>query len=81
MACTTGCLTKDHATYGECLKSKRVRIPAIPVNEISVQKKADMILDGYAAARKQGIQPASTKPADVAMAVQASDTIGSAFQA
>jgi hypothetical protein len=81
MACTTGCRTKDHATYGECLKAKRVRIPAIPVNEISVQKKADVILDGYAAARKQGIQPASTKAHDVDMAVRASDVMGEAYKA
>lgn len=81
MACTTGCRTQDHASYGECLRSKAVRIPAMPVEALGIQKKADKNLDAYADARKVGIQPASTRPGDVAQAVAVSDKIGEAYKA
>lgn len=81
MACTSGCKTNDHESYGECLRSKGVRIPAIPVETLSVQKRADKTLDAYAKARKVGIQPASTRQADVEHAVRASDKTGTAFKA
>jgi hypothetical protein len=63
------------------MRTKGVRIPEIPVLALSVQKKADKNLDEYAKARKFGIQPHSTRPADVQQAIRASDITGTAFQA
>lgn len=81
MACTSGCKTKDHESYAACLKAKAVRIPEIPVEALSVQKRADRTLDNYAKARKVGIQPNSTRQADVEHAVKVSDKTGTAFKA
>jgi hypothetical protein len=81
MACTSGCRTRDHASYGECLRSKAVRTPAMEVEDLTTQKKADKSLDAYAAARKVGIQPASTRPGDVTNAVRVSDMTGQAYKA
>lgn len=38
-------------------------------------------LDAYASARKQGIQPRSTKMKDIQTAVRASDSLGTAVKA
>lgn len=81
MACSSGCPTQDHASYGECMRTKGVRLPAIGIEGQHVQKQADKTLDAYEAARKQGIQPASTRAHDVAQAVQISNETGKAYQA
>lgn len=78
--CSSGCRTQDHASYGACLKAKGVRVPQIPVEALTTQKAADKTLDAYAAARRYGIQPRSTRASDVQLAVEASDKTGSAFQ-
>lgn len=78
MACTSSCRTQDHASWGECVRSKNLRIAEV---DTSQQKKADRSLDKYAEARKAGIQPESTKPAHVERAVRISEKTGKAYQA
>ena len=79
--CTSGCRTKDHSSYAECLKAKSVRVPQIPVEALTVQKKADKTLDAYENARRYGIQPASTRAADIQEAVALSELTGTAAKA
>ena len=83
MACRSGCPTQDHASWGECARAASLRIAycGIGGGDATAQKKWDRDLDSYKAARKQGIQPRTTKPQDVRAAVEVSDRIGSAFQA
>lgn len=76
--CSSGCTTQDHASYGECMKSKGVRLPAIGIEGQAIQKKADKTLDEYAKARSYGIQPKSTRAADIEAAVRRSEQTGSA---
>jgi hypothetical protein len=45
------------------------------------QKQWDKELDAYKAARKQGIQPASTKMKDIKKAVDISNSVGKAYDA
>lgn len=78
MACSTGCRTKDHRTYGECMRSKTVKVAEY---DVTAQKKADANLDNYARARKYGIQPQSTRKADVDQAIAISEKTGQAYQA
>lgn len=84
MACSANCATQDHATYGECLRAKNLHTAYMQEwkgKDATAQKKADRDLDAYQAARKEGIQPKSTRGADVRAAVQFSDKTGKAFQA
>jgi hypothetical protein len=84
MACSTNCPSKDHATYGECLRAKNLRTAYMQEwkgKDATAQKKADKSLDAYEKARKYGIQPKSTRAADVQRAVQISEKTGTAFQA
>jgi hypothetical protein len=80
MSCTSSCRTQDHESWGACVRAKNLRTSALDVETITVQKKADKSLDAYAKARSYGIQPRSTRPADIATAVRASEQTGTAFQ-
>lgn len=82
--CSSGCPTQDHKTLGECMRSKGVRVAycnSAKGADYTVQKKADRELTAYAEARKEGIQPQSTKMHHVEAAKRASDSTGVAFDA
>lgn len=84
MACSSNCTTGPHATYGECLRAKNLKTAYMQEwkgKDATAQKRADKALDAYANARKYGIQPRSTRPADVQQAVQISEITGQAHKA
>ena len=72
MACTTGCRTKDHASYGECLRSKRLTVfgETISTMDTGRERKWGRELDTYAEARKAGLQPVSTNIRDSRRALE-----------
>lgn len=77
--CRSGCKTQDHANWGECAKAANFSITDPLASAVSKQANAE--LGAYRDARKLGIQPASTKMADIQKAVRLSDKIGKAAQA
>lgn len=84
MTCTTGCLTQDHRSWGECARVKNPRIAYCrsavnPRNDMSAEKRMHKELDLYASARKEGIQPETTKARDVEQAMRISDQTGEAY--
>ena len=82
MACRTGCRTKDHASYHECLRDAGVRTYlASPSKGLdgTTQKAWDRELSMYREARRQGIQPDSTKRAGIEDAIRRSDAAGAAY--
>lgn len=83
--CTSGCPTQDHESWGACMRSKNVVTTGLESTHPSFTRKAEKAwnyeLDAYAAARAQGIQPASTKLADTQAAVEASNILGQAYNA
>ena len=60
LRCSAACLTKDHKTFGECMRSKRLNL-APNLSDTVTQKRWDKELDSYESARRQGIEPAGTK--------------------
>ena len=85
MTCSSGCATKDHASYGECLRAKGATPVALTVHGDGFgrdrQKAWDRELDAYAGAVRQGIQPAGTSMREVQAAVEMSNMTGTAFRA
>lgn len=82
MACRTGCRTKDHASYHECLRDAGTRTYlAAPSRGLdgTTQKQWDRELAMYRDARRQGIQPDGTTRAKVEKAVKLSDQAGAAY--
>lgn len=80
--CSSGCRTKAHRSYAECLKDKgTTTYLAAPSRGLdgSKQKRWDAELSRYRAARKEGIQPEGTTMAKVVEAQRLSDEKGAAF--
>lgn len=84
MACRTGCKTRDHGSYAECLRAGAPRVAysnSASGRDYSTQKAWDRELAAYKDARAQGIQPSSTKRDSVERALRISDATGKPFQA
>ena len=82
--CSTGCPTQDHASYGECMRSKGSRVAycnSATGQDYTAQKRHDNELARYKEARAEGIQPAGTKLTQIENAKRISDATGTAFQA
>jgi len=82
--CSSACKTRDHATFGECMRAKSLRVAYCQSwkgLDATAQKKWDRDLAAYKGARSEGIQPATTKRHDVDNAVRISNEHGKAFQA
>lgn len=73
--CTCGA---GHETYGACLRAKGLHIGQIDRTE---QARWDREIQEYRSARRQGVQPPSTKLADIRSAMEISETIGKAYNA
>ena len=85
MSCASSCKTKDHSSYGACLRAKGVAVTGLESTNPSFTREAtkawDSELDAYAAAVKQGIQPASTKREHIEAAVEVSQQLQIPFDA
>lgn len=85
MSCASSCTTNDHASYGECLRSKNLATVGLETTGPSfsqARQKADTReLDLYESAVSQGIQPASTRTKDIRKALDASDSFGKPYRA
>lgn len=84
MACSSSCRTRDHESYGDCLRSKNLKTAvSIPGKgyDRSREKAWSSRLDSYRAARAQGITPTGTKTSQIKAAVEFSDKTGTAFKA
>lgn len=82
MTCSTGCLTQNHLTYGDCMRSKRQMV-GFAASARGADKTRDKLwdreLDLYAAARRQGIEPDGTGMAKIEFALSQSEEHGMAY--
>lgn len=82
--CSAACPTKDHQTFGECMRAKSLKVAycnSASGHDYTRQKRWDNELQAYRDARAQGIQPAGTTTAKIREAVELSDMAGKAFDA
>jgi hypothetical protein len=82
MACTSGCKTKDHRSYAECLRAKSTGSWMVAISkgfDQNVQRRWDNELKDYAALRKEGIQPDGTTRPKLEQAKRLSDMVGAAY--
>jgi hypothetical protein len=78
MTCRTGCPTQDHASFAECARS----ISVMGLGESGRKNRAwDNELSDYREARRQGIQPASTRRAGIDEALRLSSIVDRPFNA
>lgn len=79
---TCRCPGEDHLTFGACIRAKGIRVAycqSAAGRDSTTQKRWDKNLARYAAVRKQGIQPDSTRARDIDRAVTLSDRSGEAY--
>lgn len=83
--CFDGCRCPDDcATYAICLRNKNVIVGYAASSrglDATKEKNWNKELDLYKSARAQGIQPASTKTADIRKAIDVSNKTGVAYDA
>lgn len=84
MTCRTGCATRDHRSYGECLRAASLQVgwsrSATDVTlDRSFEKRKLRELDLYKQARDAGIQPDGTSTGKIRFAMDQSDKAGMAY--
>ena len=73
--CSSSCLTKDHKTFGECLRAKNLHLSPHVNGEYAVkQKQWDKDLDHYERAVSDGLQPAGTQRHQVDAAIREAES-------
>ena len=81
--CTSTCKTKDHASYGECLRSNTPMFVGVNPTKTGWDqdkvKKDEKEIQSYWDATRQGIEPRSTRKKDIDAAVKLSNEAGKAF--
>lgn len=82
MACSSGCPTQDHGSYGECMRSKRQMV-GFARSAYGADKTRDKLhereLSLYKELRGQGIQPDGTGMAKLKFAERMSAENGMAY--
>ena len=81
--CTSSCKTKDHASYGDCLRSNTPMFVGVSPTrngwDQDKVKKDEKEIQSYWDATRQGIEPRSTRKKDIDAAVKLSNDAGKAF--
>lgn len=72
--CSSTCATRDHKTYGECIRSKGIQLsPHVNGEYGAKQKQWDKDLDHYESAVRQGLEPEGTTRDKVDAAIRSAD--------
>ena len=81
--CTSSCKTKDHDSYGECMRSNTPMFVGVNPTRTGWDqdkvKKDEKEIQSYWDATRQGIEPRSTRKKDIDAAVKLSNDAGKAF--
>ena len=80
MACTTGCPTQDHGSFGECLRSKGLRVMGLETqggrHDYTATQRMHRENAAYRDAVSEGLQPQAPTFAAVDAARRAADKAG-----
>lgn len=79
MACSSSCRTKDHATYGECLRAKSLQVADVTAHQFHLKRNSE--IKEYIDARNEGMQPQTFFKRDVDLAREVTQATGTPFRA
>lgn len=77
--CSSACTTRDHRTFGECMRAKSLHLNP-NLSNTGATKAWDGELQAYRDARSQGIQPSGTTMAKIREAEEISQRTGQAYK-
>jgi len=80
LRCSSSCATRDHLTFGECMRSKNLRLKP-NLSDTTTTKKWDGELNSYYDAVRQGVNPSGTSQRKVDSAMRISEATGVAYDA
>ena len=72
--CSASCPTKDHLTFGECMRAKNLHLNP-NLADTGRQKAWDKELDAYDSARRQGVEPEGTTMKEVDKAMRKAEAL------
>lgn len=73
--CSSGCPTKNHKTFGECMRAKSLQVsPHVNDSYSSRQTSWDRDLDHYEKAVDNGLQPSGTQRWQVDKAIREAES-------
>lgn len=80
--CTSGCVTRDHESYGQCLRGKRMSVMGLEStgNDFTANQLMHRENAAYRDAVKEGLQPSAPTFAAVDKARKAADLAGAPVQ-
>lgn len=81
--CSSSCRTRDHATFGQCMRSKNLKIAycqSASGRDYTEQKKGDQELALFRQAVAEGHEPESTRTLDSLTAMAYGDRTGTAYK-
>ena len=81
MACRSGCLTKNHSSYGECARSATISIGSVASTQSEMFSNTKKELKDYRTARSYGIQPEATTSKKINEAIKATEVLGRPYNA
>lgn len=82
MNCRTGCKTKDHVSYAECLRAANPTVTAVISSEFQgMYEKTKKDLSAFREARRAGITPGGTTVEKVREAQAATELLGRPYNA
>lgn len=78
MACATSCKTKDHDSYGQCLRLQGLAVMGLEstTGDFTATKRMHSENAAYRAARKEGLQPTAPTMKAVDDAKRKADAAG-----
>jgi len=82
VSCTSGCATRDHSSYADCLRNKRSRVGwAAEARGLDAtgQKRWQGEIDAYRSAVAQGMDPDTSQMSSVRQAEAWSNQTGIAY--
>lgn len=79
MSCSSGCPTQDHATFGECLRSKNLQVADVTAHKFNQARTRE--IKEYVDARREGMQPKTIFKRDVDAARKITAKTGVPFRA
>lgn len=70
MACSSNCPTQNHASYGECLRSKGIQIDrhSLVFGNVNLERRKDHTLGRFEQCVKSGLTPESPTKTQVELA-------------
>lgn len=79
MACSSGCPTQNHESWGACVRAKSIQLEDVTAHAVNQRDRRDV--REYVEARNEGMQPEGIGKKHVTFARKVTDMTGTPYRA